>query len=193
LAAIVGATLAWAVDNVVTRPLADRDPIAVVRGKAVLGAALSVVVAFVAHDQWPSRGDALALIACGAVGYGASLALYLRAQRSLGAGRTSSIFALAPFVGATIALALGDRADIAAIAAGGVAMLAGVWLHATEHHDHAHRHEPLEHEHAHTHDDGHHTHAHDQPVIGPHSHWHRHEAIEHDHPHGADLHHRHRH
>ncbi|WP_394836423.1 hypothetical protein LVJ94_05900 [Pendulispora rubella] len=135
----------------------------------------------------------LALLACGALSFGLSLRLYLLAQRTLGAARTGSLFAFAPFVGAALAFAFGERDDVLLVAAAGALFGVAVYLHGTEAHHHHHRHEPLDHEHAHRHDDGHHTHAHDSPVTGEHSHPHRHDSTEHDHPHGADLHHRHPH
>lgn len=191
--AITVATLAWALDNTLTRPLADLDPRAVVFWKALLGAAMSTAAALVIHDPWPHAVSAIALLACGAAGYGLSLRLYLRAQRILGAARTGSLFAFGPFVGAAIAFALGDRAGAAFVAAAGACFCGAAWLHVTERHGHRHRHEALEHEHAHEHDDGHHTHVHASPVVGAHSHMHTHAAGEHEHAHGSDLHHRHDH
>jgi drug/metabolite transporter (DMT)-like permease len=193
IAAVVLATLAWALDNTLTRPLADLDPRAVVFWKALLGSAMSGAAALVVRDRWPHTLPTAALIACGAGGYGLSLRLYLRAQRVLGAARTGSLFAFGPFVGALIAFGFGDRAGGWIVAGASASFLAAVWLHATESHAHGHRHPPLEHEHAHRHDDGHHTHVHEPAVAGAHSHVHTHEAMEHEHPHGSDVHHRHEH
>jgi drug/metabolite transporter (DMT)-like permease len=193
LAAIVVASFAWALDNALTRPLADFDPRAVVFGKALVGATLSAASALALREAWPELPAALGLLACGATGFGLSLRLYLRAQRSLGAARTGSLFALAPFVGAAVAFGLGDRESAVLVVGAGALFGAAVYLHASEAHRHQHRHASLEHEHAHRHDDGHHAHVHDPPVPGEHSHVHRHEAAEHEHPHGADLHHRHDH
>ncbi len=191
--AIVGATLGWAGDNVFGRPLADRDPTRVVVAKGALGAALSFVVARCLAETGPRWTSAAALIACGALGYGVSLRFYLRAQRIVGAARAGSVFAVAPFVGAVVAWALGERAGGAAtLAAGGLCAI-GVWLHGTEAHEHEHTHEPLVHEHAHRHDDGHHDHTHDVLPEGEHSHPHRHDATTHAHSHGPDAHHRHGH
>jgi drug/metabolite transporter (DMT)-like permease len=193
LLAVVGATLAWAFDSTLTRPLADFDPSAVVFGKAVAGAALSGALALALREPWPLGMRSLALAACGAAGYGVSLRFYLRAQRTLGAARTASVFALAPFVGAMLAYALGDRGGALFVIVAGVLFALAVYLHATEAHHHRHRHETVDHEHAHRHDDGHHEHIHMPPVGGEHSHAHHHESTEHDHHHGADLHHRHGH
>ena len=189
--AIAGATLAWALDNTLTRPLAERDPLAVVAAKGGIGAALSLGAAAIAGEHLPPLRPALVLLACGATGYGLSLRLYLTAQRRIGAARTGSVFALAPFVGAALAIALGDHALDASTALAAALFGLGVYLHATEHHAHPHEHAPVEHEHAHRHDDGHHDHVHDPPVTGEHSHVHGHGALVHSHEHAPDLHHDH--
>lgn len=193
LLAIVGATLCWALDNTMTRALADLEARAVVFAKSLLGGSLAAFVAALSGEHWPSVSAAAALVAAGVVGYGFSLRLYLRAQRVLGAARTGSLFSVAPFVGAALAFAAGEREQPLLVAGAALCFGIAVYLHITEQHQHVHRHEPLEHEHAHRHDDGHHTHTHEPPVSGEHTHLHRHEAIEHEHAHGPDLHHRHGH
>jgi drug/metabolite transporter (DMT)-like permease len=190
-AAIAGTTLCWAIDNALTRPLAEREPLAVVAAKASLGAAFTTIAAVVAAEPRPPLAAAAVLVACGATGYGLSLRLYLLAQRRIGAARTGSVFALAPFVGATVAVAIGERApDVWTVAA--TALFAtGVYLHITEKHAHVHAHAAVDHDHPHRHDDGHHFHAHEPPVIGEHSHPHHHDTLEHEHDHAPDLHHDH--
>lgn len=193
IVAVAGATAAWALDNTWTRPLAERDPFQVILVKGALGASLTTMVALLRGEAVPPVAHAAVLLACGATGYGASLYLYLLAQRRIGAGRTGSVFALAPFIGAAIAWSLGDRhAGWLAVAAAALFAF-GVYLHLTERHRHRHTHAPLEHEHMHRHDDAHHTHSHDPPVVGEHSHVHRHEPLEHDHDHAPDVHHAHTH
>jgi drug/metabolite transporter (DMT)-like permease len=191
--AVVLATLGWALDNTLARPLADLSPLQVVKWKSVLGASFSAALALVLKQSFPRPVALCALLACGATGYGLSLRLYLRAQRELGAARTASIFAVAPFVGAAAAWLMGDRT--AGLSVVGAALLFGfgVYLHLTEAHGHWHAHQPLDHEHAHRHDDGHHDHMHDSPVVGEHSHRHHHEARAHEHAHAPDIHHRHGH
>jgi drug/metabolite transporter (DMT)-like permease len=190
LGAVALATLGWALDNAIARPLADRDPGAVVLVKGALGAALSALVALALGDAPPRSIASVGVFACGAVGFGVSLRLYLLAQRRLGTARTASVFAVAPFVGALVAMAIGQPASpLVWVAA--VTMALGVWLHATERHDHWHVHDRVTHEHAHRHDDGHHAHAHDPMPDGAHSHPHEHERLGHAHAHAEDLHHRH--
>jgi drug/metabolite transporter (DMT)-like permease len=191
--AVLGAALAWAIDNTATRRLADRDATTIVLAKAGLGAALTLAAALARGEARSTPGAALALAALGASGYGLSLRLYLAAQRALGAARTASIFAIGPFVGAALAPLLGEPWPGAAALAAGALFATGVMLHLTESHGHRHVHEAVVHEHVHRHDDGHHDHAHDPPVAGEHSHAHAHERVEHEHPHAPDVHHTHTH
>jgi drug/metabolite transporter (DMT)-like permease len=187
------ATLAWAVDNTLTRPLSEADPVAVVGLKGALGAALTGTIAVALGEPAPRLGPAMALLACGATGYGLSLRLYLIAQRRIGVARTGSIFALAPFVGAALGWLLGFREAGAATSAAAVLFGVAVYLHATERHRHTHRHAATDHAHVHRHDDGHHGHVHDPPFTGEHAHPHHHDPVEHDHEHAPDLHHDHSH
>jgi len=191
--AVVAAVLAWALDNVLTRPFADLDPAAVVRVKAVCGAALTGALALGLGEPRPAWPPAAGLLLCGATGYGLSLRLYLLAQRRVGAGRTGSVFAVAPFVGALGALALGEQPAGVTTAAAAALFLAGLVVHLTERHGHEHAHGELAHDHAHRHDDGHHDHHHDEPPVGAHAHPHRHRALVHAHAHGPDAHHGHDH
>ena len=197
LLAVMLATLAWGVDNTLSRGVADRDPGQVVMVKAALGVACTATLALLFDEPLPPVAKALGLLAVGATGYGLSLRFYLLAQRSFGAARTGSVFAFAPFMGAAGAFALGDRSGTWWMVGAGALMLLGVALHLMESHAHAHTHDELAHEHAHSHDDGHHDHTHevvhDAKSTVPHSHWHRHERLTHAHAHVPDAHHGHTH
>ena len=193
LLAVMAATAAWGMDNSLSRPLSDRDPGQVVMLKALLGASLTVCLAVLAGEPLPSLLTGLGLMAVGATGYGLSLRFYLLAQRAFGAARTGSVFAFAPFIGAALAFALGDRSGGWGLALGGTLMLVGVLVHLAESHAHEHEHGALAHEHAHTHDDGHHDHVHDPMPVGAHSHKHHHQPTRHTHAHVPDLHHSHGH
>ena len=193
LLAVAVATVAWGVDNTLSRGLAERDPGQVVMAKGALGAAATALLGVSFGEALPSLAAALGLFAIGATGYGLSLRFYLLAQRAFGAARTGSVFAFAPFIGAALALLLGDRSGGALMALGSALMLAGVVLHLVESHGHEHEHSAMEHEHAHRHDDEHHGHRHEPMPQGTHSHRHRHEPLHHVHPHVPDAHHGHRH
>lgn len=193
LALVLGATLSWGLDNTLSRQVSEVRPFTVVACKGGLGATLTLSLALAFSEPAPGLTAVLGLALIGATGYGASLYVYLLAQRRLGAARTGSIFGLAPFIGALVALALGERdAGLWTLVGAGL-FAVGVWVHAREPHAHLHTHPELSHDHTHRHDDGHHDHVHDPPVRGAHSHPHHHHAVTHEHPHAPDLHHRHPH
>ena len=193
LLAVTVATIAWGVDNALSRSLAERDPSQVVMAKAALGSLATATLAVSFDEPLPSLASMLGLLAIGATGYGLSLRFYLLAQRAFGAARTGSVFAFAPFMGALAAWCLGERSAGWLVVLGGFLMLMGVALHLAENHRHQHSHEALEHEHAHVHDDGHHVHTHAVMPAGSHSHWHRHTPTTHAHAHAPDVHHQHPH
>ncbi len=193
LAFVLAATLLWAIDNALSSLLVDVPFATTVAVKATFGALFAGAVALAVREPPIQLGGGLGLAVVGALGYGASLWAYLRAQRTFGIARTASVFALAPFVGAALAFGLGDRrgSPLALVAFACVAL--GAYLHASERHGHAHRHEEDEHDHYHRHDDAHHLHSHDDEVRGAHAHVHRHAALTHDHPHAPDPEHLHVH
>ncbi len=60
--------------------------------------------------KWMAVGYALAAAALGFVSYGMSIHLYIKAQKDLGAARTSAYYSVAPFLGAAFGMVLlGER------------------------------------------------------------------------------------
>jgi len=192
--AVIGACLAWGIDNNLTRKvaLADAGFIAMVKG--LVAGSTNLALALAAGAALPSIGAGLAAATLGFFSYGLSLVLFVLALRHLGTARTGAYFAVAPFAGALLALPLLGEAVTWPLLASAALMGVGVWLHLTEHHEHPHTHEILEHSHEHAHDEHHqHEHAAPAPPDVRHTHMHRHEALDHTHPHYPDAHHRHGH
>ncbi|MEO7390914.1 MAG: DMT family transporter [Ramlibacter sp.] len=194
---VVGACLAWALDNNFTRKvsLADASWIAMVKGLVAGGT--NLVLALALGAQWPTVPVVLAAAAVGFASYGASLVFFVVALRELGTARTSAYFSVAPFFGSLLAIALlGDPVTVPLLLAG-LLMAAGVALHLSERHEHRHAHAAMAHSHEHLHGEGdaHHDHRHDSPVAPGtrHSHEHGHVPLAHSHPHFPDAHHRHEH
>ena len=192
--AIAVACLAWAIDNNVTRKLSNADPVQLAMIKGLGAGALNATLGMIVGAQWPHLSSALAAGVVGFLGYGVSLVCFILALRHLGTARTGAYFSMAPFVGATVAIAaLGEPITPRFVVAAAL-MAAGLYLHVTERHEHEHVHEPMAHEHRHVHD-AHHQHAHGpgDPPGEPHTHWHEHPRLVHSHPHYPDMHHRHHH
>jgi drug/metabolite transporter (DMT)-like permease len=194
---VLGACLAWGVDNNLTRKvaLADASWIAMVKG--LVAGSCNLAIALSIGATWPPAGFVLAAGVLGLVSYGASLVLFVVGLRQLGTARTGAYFSVGPFFGAGLAvLLLGEPATPRLLLAG-VLMAGGVWLHLSERHEHVHAHEAMDHTHEHVHGgaDEHHDHRHTTPVPPgtSHSHPHHHEPLTHSHPHYPDAHHRHGH
>lgn len=195
--AVVGACLAWGIDNNLTRKVSLSDASFIAMVKGLTAGATNLALALLLGAAWPAFPVVVAAAVLGFASYGASLALFVLGLRHLGAARTGAYFSVAPFVGVALAIAiLGEPITLQLVMAG-VLMAWGVWLHLTENHQHAHTHEPLEHSHVHAHGTGdmHHDHVHDDAVTpgARHAHSHRHNPITHTHAHFPDAHHRHAH
>ena len=191
--AILGACLAWGIDNNLTRKVALTDANWIATVKGTTAGLVNLCLASVLGDEFPALPYLGSAMLLGLAAYGISLVLFVISLRHLGSARTGAYFSVAPFFGAVLALLLGDPITWPLVLAAAL-MVVGVWLHLTEHHVHEHVHEPLEHTHEHEHDE-HHQHDHDEPLqaAASHSHWHRHLPLKHHHRHFPDAHHRHGH
>ena len=191
---ILGACLAWGLDNNLTRKVSLADPLQVVELKGLIAGPVNLILGFSIGAPIPSIPAVLIAGVVGFFGYGVSLALFVIALRLLGTARTGAYFSTAPFLGSVAAVvALGEPVTLQLVIAGAL-MGVGVFLHLTEHHEHEHLHEPMAHTHPHVHDEHHrHQHGASDPTGEPHTHFHQHGRMRHAHPHLPDMHHLHRH
>lgn len=192
--AVVGACIAWGIDNNLSRKLSTSDPVQLAMVKGLAAGIVNITLALSVGARWPaplSLGGAAVL---GFLSYGASLVFFTLGLRHLGAARTGAYFSTAPFLGAAVAIPLLGEKVTLVWALAGLLMAVGVYFHLTEDHSHAHDHEPLDHDHPHVHD-AHHRHVHgpEDPPGEPHVHAHHHAPMRHAHAHYPDIHHRHRH
>lgn len=191
---VVGACVAWGIDNSVTARIDQLSPEQITFTKGAVAGTANLVLAVATATAWQveARQVAAALL-IGALGYGASITLWVKGAHDLGAARGQVIFATAPFVGALLSWTLlGESVTLVQALALPLAGI-GVALSLRTGHEHAHGHAVVEHEHEHGHDDAHHDHPHTDEVHGRHAHRHRHDPLEHAHPHVPDLHHGHTH
>jgi drug/metabolite transporter (DMT)-like permease len=191
--AVLGACLAWGIDNNLTRKVSLLDATWIASVKGLIAGSVNSILAFSLGTTLPALPNLAGALALGFLAYGVSLVFFVVGLRHLGTARTGAYFSVAPFFGAMVAVVMGDPVTLPLLGAGAL-MAIGIWCHLTEHHKHGHIHDVIAHEHEHVHD-AHHEHAHDI-TIAPgtkHSHWHRHEQLVHAHTHFPDVHHRHPH
>lgn len=192
-AAVLGACLAWALDNNLTRKVALNDATWLAAVKGMVAGPVNLALALAVGSALPAATAVGAALAVGFVTYGVSLALFIVGMRHVGAARAGAYFSVAPFFGAVLAVSLGEAVTVPLLVAGAF-MVLGVWLHLSERHRHPHTHRMVTHSHAHAHGVHHqHEHADGVEVFEGHVHEHTHEPLEHTHDHFPDAHHSHDH
>lgn len=194
--AVMGACFSWGLDNNLTRNVSAKDPLAIVAIKGITAGCFSLVLGLLLGNSLPPWGTVTLAMSVGSLCYGLSIALFVLAMRNLGAARTGTLFATAPFVGAVFSFILLREQPSFLFFVSLPLMILGVVLMLNESHSHAHSHELVEHDHCHSHPDIHHLHEHDSNSSEAaliHAHWHTHPSVVHLHDHTPDLHHRHTH
>ncbi len=189
---VLGAACLWGLENNCTRMLSSKSSVQITTIKGIFSGLGSLTVAMVQGEELPRIQWVLAVLVLGFVAYGLSINFYIKAQKDLGAAKTSAYYSVAPFLGVVFGvLILGERPGVQFFV-GLAIMVAATWLlirdtiglqHSHEHthtHDHPHRHGQLEHSHVHTHVHNHnHIHGQDESA-----HTHEHGSMEeHDHAH----------
>lgn len=96
----------WGLENNCTRKLSNRNPARIVIIKGFGSGTGSVIVALISGERLTLTPYILLALLLGFVAYGLSIYTYVYAQRYIGAAKTSAFYALAPFMGALISLAL---------------------------------------------------------------------------------------
>ena len=189
---IVLAMVCWGVDNNLTQHISNKDPTQIAELKGIVAGTASLSLAVLLGMQIPLGSTILFALVLGALSYGLSLVLFIKALEGLGSSRTGAFFSFGPFIGAVgSVLILGEPVTLLMLAAAAL-MVVGVWMLLTERHGHIHHHERITHAHA-IEQDVHHRGIHPGEQDAAHSREHTHEPIVHSHVHWPDQHHRHAH
>ncbi|SEM68688.1 Permease of the drug/metabolite transporter (DMT) superfamily [Butyrivibrio sp. ob235] len=181
---VLGATVCWGLENNCTRKISGKSTYEIVTIKGIGSGTGSFIVAMVLGENIPRLSYIGIIMILGFVAYGLSIFTYIRAQKTLGAAKTSAYYAVAPFIGVVMsAVFLKERFTMLFIIAliimitGTVLIVRDTLIHS---HKHAHTHLIT-----HTHDGSTHTHAiehsHDHTHVikeGKHGHTHSVEELE---------------
>ncbi len=125
---VLSACLCWGLENNCTRRLSGRDPLKIVVVKGIFSGLGALAVAWIAGEAFPAAGPLLAALGLGFVAYGLSIFFYIRAQRDLGAARTSAYYAFAPFLGTALSFLFFPAVPAWTYFAALPLMLAGAYL-----------------------------------------------------------------
>lgn len=187
------ACFCWGIDNHLTAQIDTLSPSQSTFWKGLVAGSMNLAIGIILQPfQFNVLLIALALL-LGALSYGLSIVLYIRASHSLGATRSQVLFSTAPFFGVLMSVVFLGESFTSGYALAAALFGVAIGLQLVGGHVHPHRHTAMTHTHAHRHDDGHHNHTHENlPKFG-HVHRHTHEELEHSHPHMPDIHHKHEH
>lgn len=103
---VLGATACWGLENNCTRSISDKSTYQIVTIKGFGSAAGTLIVAVIIGEKLPDIKYILPAVVLGFVAYGLSIFTYIRAQKTLGAAKTSAYYAVAPFIGAFLSFIL---------------------------------------------------------------------------------------
>ncbi len=178
---VIGATICWGLENNCTRKISGKSTYEIVTIKGIGSGTGAFILAVVLGESIPKLSYIAIILMLGFVAYGLSIFTYIRAQKTLGAAKTSAYYAISPFIGVALsAVFLKERFTLMFVVAleimivGTVLIVRDTLIHS---HNHAHTHVIT-----HTHNGFTHTH------VIEHSHDHVHVINEgkHGHTHSAD-------
>lgn len=179
---VLGATACWGLENNCTRSISEKSTHQIVTIKGFFSGAGSLIVALVIGENFPDVKYIMLALLLGFIAYGLSIFTYIRAQKTLGAAKTSAYYAVAPFIGAFLSFMLLHEALTASYVMALLVMIVGTVLvvfdtlarsHVHKHiHTITHTHNGLKHTHVITHS---HEHNH---YFGEEKHRHKHSATD---------------
>ena len=122
------ACVCWGLENNCTRMLSSKNPLEIVVIKGFGSGLGALAIAFVIGERLPGVLHILCALLLGFVAYGLSIYFYIYAQRYLGAAKTSTYYAVAPFVGAALSMLVFWELPSVSYWIALSIMVAGTWL-----------------------------------------------------------------
>lgn len=101
---VASACVFWGLENNCTRVLSARSPVKISVIKGVFAGLSGLLLALLAGEWFPSPAVIGAVLLLGFAAYGLSIFFYILAQRYLGAAKTSTYYAVSPFIAAGLSL-----------------------------------------------------------------------------------------
>lgn len=122
------ACVCWGLENNCTRKISSKDPLQIVLLKGIFSGLSSVAIGLCIGERVTVVWSVFAVLGVGLVAYGLSIFFYVHAQRLLGAARTSAYYAIAPFIGTLLSLAVFREIPPYTYFIALALMAAGAWL-----------------------------------------------------------------
>ena len=164
---VILATCCWGLENNCTRKISEKSTYQIVLLKGIFSGGGAFVIAVLLGEKIPEMKYIGMIMLLGYVSYGLSIFVYIRAQRILGAAKTSAYYAVAPFVGSFLSFVVNGEKLAVEYFVGLALMFIGtvfvVYDTMIKNHLHGHMHTIV-----HTHNGVTHTHV----IMHTHEHYH---------------------
>lgn len=130
-ALVLLACVCWGLENNCTRVLSKKNPMEIVVIKGFGAGSGALLLALGLGENFPGLAHTAGALLLGFVAYGLSIFFYVRAQRELGAAKTSTYYAIAPFIGAALSLMIFRQLPTPSFLIALGVMMAGAWFAST--------------------------------------------------------------
>lgn len=101
---VILACVFWGLENNCTRVLSTKSPLKISVIKGVFAGVAGLILALCAGEWFPNPSILPAVLLLGFASYGLSIFFYIIAQRYLGAAKTSTYYAVSPFIASGLSL-----------------------------------------------------------------------------------------
>ena len=103
---VLAASCCWGLENNCTRMLSSKSSVQITTIKGLFSGLGSLIVALIIGESIPEIIWMIAVLLLGFVAYGLSINFYIKAQKHLGAAKTSAYYSIAPFLGVFFGIVL---------------------------------------------------------------------------------------
>jgi len=103
---VLAASCCWGLENNCTRMLSSKSSVQITTIKGLFSGLGSLIVALIVGENLPEILWMMAVLLLGFVAYGLSINFYIKAQKHLGAAKTSAYYSIAPFLGVFFGIVL---------------------------------------------------------------------------------------
>lgn len=129
---VLAACICWGFENNCTRSLSDKNPIEIVIIKGFGSGSASILIGICIGEKIPFSCMLPVSLLIGFMSIGLSVLFYIKAQRFLGAAKTSSYYAASPFIGAIISIIVFFELPHYTFFIASALMIAGVFISTKE-------------------------------------------------------------
>ena len=103
---VLAASCCWGLENNCTRMLSSKSSVQITTIKGLFSGLGCLIVALIVGESIPEITWIIAVLLLGFIAYGLSINFYIKAQKHLGAAKTSAYYSIAPFLGVFFGIVL---------------------------------------------------------------------------------------